>query len=335
MNLKVKLFLSVRRSILYEYELGKFIDYSKNSTMKAYTNAIITAATGYTEADLQVFLRSVERNCRNTKVFLIVYKRDRETIASLRSKYQFLEFVSIRKKVMPRGKYLGRITRQLLNPIFSYLSTKDHSSINHLSKALGMYPLYISIERYFIALQLVRAYGNSFSNILLTDSRDVVIQSDPFSLIDEKLVSGLEERTIGSCPWNSSWIKKVYGEDVLSQMLDRRIVCSGVTLGPTKEVENYLSEICSEIWGCLPRINFTRGGDQSIHNHLIFKGKIALDLTDNREGLIATLHYEQPANIIKEPANGLVQLYGNLPAIIHQYDRHRGLAEFIRERYNS
>ena len=39
-------------------------------------NAIITAATGYSEADLQPFLRSVDRACPGTKVFLIAYNRD-------------------------------------------------------------------------------------------------------------------------------------------------------------------------------------------------------------------------------------------------------------------
>jgi hypothetical protein len=59
---------------------------------------------------------------------------------------------------------------------------KDYSCVDPWSKALGRYPLRIAIERYFIALELVRAYGDSFSNVLLTDSRDVIIQSDPFSL---------------------------------------------------------------------------------------------------------------------------------------------------------
>jgi hypothetical protein len=150
------------------------------------------------------------------------------------------------------------------------------------------------------------------------------------SLFNEKLISGVEERTIGNCPYNSGWIKRIYGQDVLTQMSDSRIVCSGVTLGPGKEVENYLSEMCSEIWRYLPQIASEGGFDQGIHNHLIFEGKIPLDPTDNREGFIATLGYEKPINILKQPANGLVQVHGNYPAIVHQYDRHPDLAEFLK-----
>ena len=291
-------------------------------------NAIITAATGYTEADIQVFLRSVERNCRNTKVFIIVNKRDRETIADLRSKYQCVDFLPIRKKVPWRGGiYIG----PPFSPIFRCLNTRDYSSTNSIKKALGRYSLHILIERFFIALQLVQDHRDSFTNILLTDSRDIIIQSDPFSLIDGKLTSGFEEETIGNCPGNSSWIKRIYGKDVLSQMFDRRIVCAGVTLGPTKEVENYLNEMCSEMWRCLPKIIWSAGFDQGIHNYLIFKEKFPIELTDNRQGIIATLHYEKPLNILKDPATGLVKIHGSYPAIVHQYDRHPDLVKLIKE----
>jgi hypothetical protein len=295
--------------------------------MEEDMNAIIAAAAGYGEGDLRVFLRSVERNCRKTKVFLIVYDRDRETIASLGSKYEFLEFVPIRNRI--RLIRLGfRYLRFSL--IARYLSVKDYSSINRLTEVLGRYPLNISVERYFVALELVRAYRNSFSNVLLTDSRDVIIQSDPFSLINEKLVSGVVETTIGTSRANSDWIKKIYGEDILTQMSDRRTVCSGVTLGPSEEVENYLSEMCSEIWRYLPRITYRFGFDQGFHNYLIFEGKFPIDLTDNREGFIATLGHEKPINILKEPATGLVQVHGVHPAIVHQYDHHPDLVEFLK-----
>jgi hypothetical protein len=289
-------------------------------------NAIIASATGYTEADLQVFLSSIERSCKKSKVFLILYKQDREYIKNLQDKYEFLKFVFVRKKI----KRAIRLYRQIAR----YLSTKDYSSIDPLLVVIGRYPLHISIDRYFIALQLINAYGDSFSNVLLTDSRDVVIQRDPFSLIDRKLVSGLEEKNIGSCPINSIWIKELYGEGILNKMSDRRIVCSGVTLGPTREVKNYLSKMCSEIWKCLPQITVCGGFDQGIHNHLVFEEKIPFDLTDNRRGLIATLGYENPINILKEPASRLVKMHDEYPAIVHQYDRHSDLVIFFKESFS-
>jgi hypothetical protein len=294
-------------------------------------NAIIAAATGYAEADLRVFLHSVERSCGETKVFLLVYKRDRETIASLRSRYEYLELVPITKKIIQRVRKLFPPISPIVGHLVRHLSMRDYSSVKPLSEALGRYPLHIAIERYFISLEIVRAYSDSFSNVLLTDSRDVVIQSDPFSSINERLISGVEEGNIGGDPYNSGWIKRLYGKHVLTRMSNRRIVCSGVTLGPRKEVENYLRKMCSEIWRHLPQISCELGFDQGIHNRLIFSGDIRLDLADNRDGLIATLGMEKPVNILKDPANGLLKVHGHHPAIVHQYDRYPDLAEFFRQ----
>jgi hypothetical protein len=284
-------------------------------------NAIIAAATGYAAGKLEVFLSSVERHCANTKVFLIVSKH--ETVASLASKYQCLEFVHLHKpKILRIGTY------PLLRPIVSYLSLNDYSTINPLAKRLGRYPLHIALERYFIALDLVRTYGNSLSNILLTDSRDVVIQRDPFNFINNNLISGVEPRTVGGCPYTSSWVQKIYGQAIFHEMLDRGSVCSGITLGTSKNVENYLIEMCSEIWKRLPKIGCASGFDQGIHNYLIFKGKFPIELTNNQAGLIATLGWEDSINF--QPAHELLQVHDKYPAIVHQYDRYPDLVEFFK-----
>ncbi|MGH2414401.1 MAG: hypothetical protein ACRDEA_12090 [Microcystaceae cyanobacterium] len=287
-------------------------------------NAIITAATGYTNAELLIFLDSVERNCNNTKVFLIAFQQDRETINNLRVKYPFVEPIFVNERDRKEKKIYYWLAR------FLSVNCKDYSSVNSFLEFIGRLPLHIALERYFIALQLVRAFGNSFSNVLLTDSRDVFIQKDPFGLIHENLVSGLEPITIGDCPnYNSRWIRGIYGDDVLNNMSDQQIVCSGVTLGSVKEVEKYLMEMCSEIWKNLPRINTLHGFDQAIHNYLIHRKRIVPDLIDNQSGFIATLQYENPSNILTDSISGLVMVHGKCPAIIHQFDRHPHLIDFL------
>jgi hypothetical protein len=46
---------------------------------------------------------------------------------------------------------------------------------------------------FFLALELVQAHRNLLTNVLLTDSCDVVLQQDPFRQIGQRLLSGLEE----------------------------------------------------------------------------------------------------------------------------------------------
>jgi hypothetical protein len=281
-------------------------------------NAIITAATGYTEADLQPFLRSVDRACRDSKVFLIAYKRDLPRVERLRCQFPFVEPVYVRHK-FDRG---GRVYRWLAR----HFIDENYSTCNWFWRNLGRYSLNIMLDRFFLALEVIQSHRNSFANVLLTDSRDVVLQQNPFERIGPRLVSGLEEKTIGDCSTNSDWITDVYGADVQITLSDRRIVCAGVTLGPIAEVEQYLVAMCREIWKRLPKVALIAQYDQGIHNYLIYNGRI------NLAGIIATLHYENPCNIKMDAAAGVVTVQEKAPAIIHQYDRHRNLVAFVNER---
>jgi hypothetical protein len=284
--------------------------------------AIITAATGYRDTDLQLFLVSASRVCPRAKVFLIVFERDRARIERLRDQYPAIEPVYVRSKPKKGRKVYGWIARHFIN--------EDYSACDPFWHRLGRHSLDITIERYFIALELVRIHRHSFDSVLLTDSRDVVLQHDPFTQAGRNAVSGMEEKTIGECSLNSSWLAMLYGTDVPARMSNRRIVCSGVTLGPTAQIESYLEEMCREMWKHLSKIALRHGTDQAVHNYLLYRAQIDLELTDNQSGLIASLHYEVPAHIQTDDSTGLVIVQGRQPAIVHQYDRHRDLVTFLR-----
>jgi hypothetical protein len=286
-------------------------------------NAIITAATGYSEEDLQPFLRSVGRACPDCKVFLIVYKSDLARIEKLHRHFTFVQPVYVRRKLNRGGRVYRWIARHFID--------KDYAKCGSFWRAFGRYSLNIMLERFFLALELVQAHRKSLTNVLLTDSRDVVLQQDPFARIGENLLSGLEEKTIGDCSMNSGWLRHVYGTEVHNCLSNRRIVCAGISLGPVREVEQYLVTMCSEIWKRLSKVALIAQYDQGIHNYLIYSGKIKLDLTDNRAGIIATLHYENPNNIQVDYSAGIVKVQGRAPAIVHQYDRHPNLLSFVKQ----
>ena len=290
-------------------------------------NAIITAATGYNEADLEPFLRSVDRACPESKVFLIVYRSDLAKIEKLQREFTFVQPVYVRRKLNRGGKVYRWIARHFID--------EDYSRCAYLWRALGRYSLNIMLERFFLALELVQANRKLLTNVLLTDSRDVVLQQNPFARIGENLLSGLEEKTIGDCSMNSGWLRHVYGTEVHNRLSNRRIVCAGITLGPVREVEQYLVIMCREIWKRLSKVALIAQYDQGIHNYLIYSGRINLELTDNRAGIIATLHYENPNHIQTDAVSGIVTVQGKAPAIIHQYDRHRNLVGFVRESFAS
>lgn len=286
-------------------------------------NAIVAAATGYSEEDLQPFLDSVERTCSNARLFLIVFKHDSARVEKLRARYSFIDPVYDSYKVK-RGIRLSKwLARHFIG--------QDYSNCHPIWRSVGTYLLHITLKRYFLALKILRSSAGSFANFLLTDSRDVLLQEDPFGRIDDRLVSGVEEKTIGDCPHNSYWIEQIYGPAVLSRMSNCKIVCSGVTVGPVYKIEAYLVAMCAEIWKHLANAAGSPYFDQSIHNYLIYGERMSLELTENQAGIIATLFYEDRSNIETDVTGRLV-VRGRLPAIVHQYDRHADLATFVRQR---
>ncbi len=288
-------------------------------------NAIITAATGYRDADLRPFLISVARTCPDAKLFLIAFRRDRASIDRLRDRFPFIEPVYVPHKLERGGRVYRWIARTFI--------PEDYRTCHGVWKRVGRYSLHIMLERFFLALEVVRAHRSSLNRVMVTDCRDVVLQRNPFRRIGNQVMSGLEEKPIGECPVNSGWIRDLYGEAVHARMSACRIVCSGVTLGPTAEVEQYLGAMGAEIWKRLSTVALMGQYDQGIHNYLIYHGGIRVELTDNRAGIIASLHHEEAGNLRIDAEAGIVMVHGTAPDIIHQYDRHPGLAAFIRQRF--
>ena len=288
-------------------------------------NAIITAATGYDEADLHPFLSSIDRACADSKVFLIAYKRHLARVERLRRRFPFVEPVYVPYKFNVGGSVYRWLARRFIGA--------NYASCGRFWRSLGRYSLDIMLERFFLALEIVQSHRNALTHVLLADSRDVIFQRNPFEQIDSRLLSGLEEKIIGDCPRNSDWIIQVYGTEVHSRLCKDTVVCAGVTLGPVKEVEQYLLAMCGEIWRCLPKVAAIEQYDQAIHNYLIYNGRVNLELTDNRAGMIATLHYESSSNIQIDAARGVAKVQGKAAAIIHQYDRHDHLVRFVKEKF--
>jgi len=296
-------------------------------------NAIITAATGYTEADLRIFLWSVARNCGNTTVFTIVARRDRQSIEKLCTKYPFVRPIYIDSSIR---KQFSRLANYRTRPVCTWLAQKlsksKYSATSVPLRSLGQLAVRIVHERFFIALQVLKSHPNVFENVLLTDCRDVVIQQDPFSLVDGKLVSGLEPEIIRNERYTSKWIEAAYGKDVLNRVADKPVVCAGVTLGTAAQIEHYLTELCDEMWRHLPQMIFQDFGyDQAAHVYLIFEKELELELTSNQQGIIATISLEDTAGLVLDYNQELVKVGDRYPAVIHQYDRHPKLLNFFKE----
>lgn len=166
---------------------------------------------------------------------------------------------------------------------------------------------------------------------MLCDSRDVVLQANPFDRMPRGLATGAEERLIGECSLNSRWIERVYGRQVLETLAPERILCSGVTLGSREAILRYLDDMCTEITQLLSVTAFTGALDQAVHNKLLHGGRLrSLQLLENGCDQLATLHYSSPLKWKFDPQGKLLADSGKPVAIVHQYDRHSSIAERLR-----
>jgi len=160
--------------------------------------------------------------------------------------------------------------------------------------------------------------------VLLTDVRDVLFQSEPF----DESVGGLEvyledpSLTIGSEPRNRRWILDLYGPREVAALGRQVVSCSGTVVGRRAEVLDYLSAMSQEI----TRHRCPLGShDQGVHNHLLRRGLLgSVTIVQNGHGRVLTMG--GMPSIRRDTEGRVLNIDGTMPAVLHQYDRHTGLA---------
>jgi hypothetical protein len=134
------------------------------------------------------------------------------------------------------------------------------------------------------------------------DVRDTYFQDDPFQYINPDqsnlhVFQGVQDKSIRDCGWNSGWIKDCFGDNMVSQIGNQNIICSGVTGGSMDMIAEYIQYMSEIIGGSILRsplrtsldkhnvptkgIAFPgcerNGVDQGVHNVLVHNHV----LTDN------------------------------------------------------
>ncbi len=171
--------------------------------------------------------------------------------------------------------------------------------------------------------------------IFLSDTRDVLFQKNPALQLPSEGLSVYEEdqsMSLGTCPYNSLWIRLGYGLEVLEQLKDNFISCVGTTCGDRESVLFYLKKLVQEVKRIQPRT--IKPQDQGAHNYLIhlIQNEIKGRAWHNEEGEIYTVGYIQKHGV-RIVDDKIVNQSGKVPTVIHQWDRHKNLKEFVERKY--
>jgi len=171
--------------------------------------------------------------------------------------------------------------------------------------------------RYFLYKDYLQK--NKYDKVIITGVRDVLFQKDPFEFKEGLHFFEEDSRMkIGTCSYNSSWIREAFGEETLKKYADRNIYCADVSMGTYEDMVRYLDLMCKWFNKLSPR----KVIDQGIHNYLIHEKLIDnFTVYKNEEGIVITIGYMKPDKI-RFSEDGQVLNKKGIPAIIHQYDRY-------------
>lgn len=265
-------------------------------------NIAVALSLNYPSSYLIPFLKSYQKEVIGD-LFLITNLTEKD-IPFLSNNIHLVNFEEFIKKYK-----VANLTPYNLKPILFYLLLKE----------------LLNTEKYQTAL--------------LTDV-DVIFQKDPFAVYKttfdtEKLLLSEERHFYKDCNTNSWWYKQGYLQtyDIVK---NKKILNCGVTIGPIESLINYQKKVVNELSVLLSKHNFF-AYDQVILNYLTYNTQ-ELDfniLTHGNDYIIHLSQEDEIQDLTKWIRNDTIYncSSNNDFAIIHQYDKKKGIKEFVLNKY--
>lgn len=302
---------------------------------------ILCAGTGYDWGQVEPFVRSLRAAGYRGDVLMLVGRLAPDHAARLAAAHIGAQRVQPLLGALPptwRRKLYSHRLRWLHRAYPGACGVLPASASRRRRTAAWCGRLFhhIACSRYFYYLSFLEAHAARYDRVMLTDVRDVLFQANPFVWTSAApLQFFLEHRdvTIGTQAGNALWVRNTYGEAELARIADRRVSCSGITLGTTQGMLGYLAAMTDELTRATPRIAGFDGYDQGVHNHLVWSNAFpAAELLENGRGPVLTMH-GVPENEFHANARGeLVDDTGAVVPVLHQYDRHPALRDRLLAR---
>lgn len=187
-------------------------------------------------------------------------------------------------------------------------------------------PSAIHNTRYFKYLDILLEERGQYDRVFHCDVRDVAFQGDIFEEIQPKegevdlFVNEEDPRANLGERFNKYILTTNYGEAVAKELEPNRILCSGTTLGSQESMISYIVTLMNQ--RDIKKMMEVGGipDEQGPYNYLFHKNLIPHTKLENGIG-VGTLCLVPPDDL-KVLEDGRVTVYGRLPSVIHQWDRH-------------
>jgi len=199
-------------------------------------------------------------------------------------------------------------------------------------------PSAIHNTRYFKYLDILLEARGQYDRIFHCDVRDVAIQGDIFAEVPapadgaDLFVNEEDPRANLGERFNKYILTSNYGEAVAKELEPNRILCSGTTLGSQEMMIQYIVTLMNQ--RDIKKMMEVGGipDEQGPYNYLFHKNLIPHTKLENGIG-VGTLCLCPPTDL-KILDDGRVSVYGRIPSIIHQWDRHNATPHLINHYSN-
>ena len=189
--------------------------------------------------------------------------------------------------------------------------------------------------RWKIFSEFLAARGDDYEQIFITDTRDVIFQSDLFEnfkgLMNYLVYATEADDVRGSKSGDSTnygWLANFFGKEEADTFLNEKIICSGTVLGTSRHMQIF----CRELWETLRhKTNFI--ADQAVMNYLVRRNLLPLENlieSDIDSGVIFTTGLNDNFSVRGEK----IFRNGSVPPVVHQYDRKEEMLRLVDEIYH-
>ncbi len=289
---------------------------------------ILTTTSGYGYRDLEPFIATLNTNCA-AKLVVFGIHNDNSLIDLIKaSGADYIDcsnnFHVCSDSLVSLLRHL-RATRGLRKYFYKFFSLLGKN--RRMSQSLETHFCGLQSQRYCVYRDWLAK--QSVDEIVISDIRDVVFQSEPFAQPIHNLELAVEPLIrVQMAEHNHTWLTAAFGVELANSYLGNKVSCSGVSAGTRSQMLSYLDLMSMEIDKLR---GFVGPIDQAVHNHLWYSGQVGNHTAlENGEGRVLTLQYEDMARV-KQADSQLIYDRDIVVPILHQYDRHSKTSKFVTD----
>lgn len=288
-------------------------------------NVVLTACTDYSYANIAYFVDSFQKYVSDCDLVIVGGRLPVDTYNRLRVKN--VDFVDINPEYKPvdqsslnllRRVKVTRGVRKYYPILFKLFATATRNFDGYEYALQGIQSFRYRHYRDYLSTR------NHVENIALLDIRDVVFQSNLFSVPCTSLEFGLEEGiNVQPDSFNHRWLSTIAGNKSAMSYIGREVSCSGATFGPRKEILEYLNSMDNLLSNNYYPLGPT---DQGAHNYIRYEQQIVgIEDVPNRTRRVQNM---QGQTSWERTGKFIVDYSGSVTPVIHQWDRHSELSDW-------